>query len=102
MLAHVAFHDGRGRRLHVIAVLTATLVAAPAASAREPLPDTTEAYGVVLKDWTARHKVQRAIVVVRREGRIVYRSAAALTHHAGAPREPVEGHHRRLCGDADP
>jgi hypothetical protein len=96
MLAHVAFHDGRGRRLHVIAVLTATLVAAPAAS------DTTEAYGVVLKDWTARHKVQRAIVVVRREGRIVYRSAAALTHHAGAPREPVEGHHRRLCGDADP
>jgi CubicO group peptidase (beta-lactamase class C family) len=70
----MAFHDGRGRRLRVIAVLTATLVAAPAASANEPLPETTEAYGAVLKDWAARHKVQRAIVVVRREGRIVYRS----------------------------
>src|SRR3954470_18672673 len=75
MPAHVAFHDGRGRRLHVIAVLTATLVAVSAASAKEPLPDTTEAYGAVLKYWAARHKVQRAIVVVRRAGKIVYRDA---------------------------
>src|SRR5712671_4931738 len=76
MPVDMAFHDSRGSRLRFIAALTAALIAASnPAAAQTPLPDTPDAYGVVLKNWAARHGAQRAIVVVRREGRIVYRSA---------------------------
>ena len=76
MRLDMAFDDSRGSRLRFIASLTAALITTynPAA-AQTPLPDTPDAYGVVLKNWAARHGVQRAIVVVRREGRVVYRSA---------------------------
>ena len=59
-----------------VAVVLAVMVAtASAAVAQAPLPDTPEAFGTALKSWAARHKAAQAFVVVRRGGRIVYRSA---------------------------
>ncbi len=43
-----------------------------AAAAPEPLPETAEAFGVVLRDWVARHQLGQAVVVVRRRGKVVY------------------------------
>ena len=57
------------------AVLALTVAAACAAAAQPALPDTPEAFGAALKNWAARHKVAQALVVVRRDGRIVHRSS---------------------------
>src|SRR5215208_197860 len=56
----------------LIAAVPATLISA---AAQTPLPATPEAFGQALKAWAAEHRIKRAFVVVRREGRIVHRSA---------------------------
>jgi CubicO group peptidase (beta-lactamase class C family) len=56
----------------LMAPVLATLI--PAA-AETSLPATPEAFGQAIKAWAAEHHVKRAFVVVRREGRIVHRSA---------------------------
>jgi hypothetical protein len=58
---------------------------ASAAVAQAPLPDTPEAFGTMLKSWAAGTKAAQAFVVVRRDGRIVYRSAVGDID----PRAPV-------------
>ena len=40
-----------------------------------PLSDTPEAYTRVLTAWAEKHKVKRAIIVVRRDGRVVHQGA---------------------------
>src|ERR1043166_3891559 len=63
-------------RLRGAIAVAATLIASPAeAPAQGALPDTPEAFGVVLKKWAAAHGVQKAVVVVRHTNKIVYRSA---------------------------
>jgi CubicO group peptidase (beta-lactamase class C family) len=57
------------------AALIASMVAANAQLALPtPLPDTPEAFGTALKTWAAKYSIERALVVVRRQGKIVYRS----------------------------
>ena len=62
-------------RCFVAALLAAFIATNLPAFAQAPLPDTPEAFGVVLMNWAAKYGVQQALVAVRREGRIVYRSA---------------------------
>ena len=47
------------------------------AAAETSLPGTPEAFGEALKTWAATHRIKRAFVVVRRDGRIVYRPRSA-------------------------
>jgi CubicO group peptidase (beta-lactamase class C family) len=56
----------------LIAAVLATLTSA---AAQTSLPATPDAFGRALKIWAAEHGIKRAFVVVRREGRIVHRSA---------------------------
>jgi CubicO group peptidase (beta-lactamase class C family) len=57
------------------AALIATFVVANAQlSPPTPLPETPEAFGTVLNAWAAKYHVDRALVVVRRDGKIVYQS----------------------------
>jgi len=57
------------------AALIATIVVANAQlSLPTPLPETPEAFGTVLNAWAAKYHVDRALVVVRRDGKIVYQS----------------------------
>ncbi|MFL5100450.1 MAG: serine hydrolase domain-containing protein [Xanthobacteraceae bacterium] len=56
-------------------LIAAALAPLIAAAAETSLPATPEAFGQVLKIWAAKHRINRAFVVVRREGRIVHRSA---------------------------
>ena len=74
------------------------LRAAPASRARRAAGAAQAAFGEALKNWAAAHKIKRAFVIVRRDGRVVYTSALGRRDagHAGAPRQPVEGDHRRL------
>src|SRR5262245_50775720 len=72
MMMHRA---GRHLRHLMAAVPALTAAAVCAAAAQSPLPDTPEAFGVALKTWATAHKVAQAFVVVRRDGRIVHRSA---------------------------
>jgi CubicO group peptidase (beta-lactamase class C family) len=65
----------RHLRRVMAAVLALTVAAVGAAAAQSSLPDTPEAFGAALKNWAARHKVAQALVVVRRDGRIVHRSS---------------------------
>jgi CubicO group peptidase (beta-lactamase class C family) len=76
MLSDMARAWIRGRSMRFVAALSATLaVTTVTAAAQAPLPDTPEAYGVALKAWAARYHVERALVVVRHEGKIVYRTS---------------------------
>jgi len=57
------------------AALLATIVVANAQlSPPTLLPETPEAFGTVLNAWAAKYHVERALVVVRRNGKIVYQS----------------------------
>ncbi|MFL6803105.1 MAG: serine hydrolase, partial [Xanthobacteraceae bacterium] len=56
----------------LIAAVPATLISA---AAQTSVPATPEAFGQALKAWAAEHRIKRAFVVVRRDGRIVHRSA---------------------------
>jgi CubicO group peptidase (beta-lactamase class C family) len=63
------------RKAMIAAALIASMVAAKAQLAvPTPLPGTPEAYGAALKTWAARYNIDHALVVVRRQGEIVYRS----------------------------
>ena len=55
------------------AVLMLALVAARQVAAQGVEP--TQVFGEALKSWTATHRVRRAFVIVRREGRVVYNSS---------------------------
>ena len=64
------------RNAAIAAALIASMAAAKAQLALPaPLPGTTEVYGTVLKTWAAKYNIKNALVVVRRQGKIVYRSA---------------------------
>src|SRR5215216_713082 len=54
-------------------VMAALIVLAGPALAQPP--GTAETFGQALKAWAAQHRIKRAFVVVRRDGRIVYTSA---------------------------
>jgi CubicO group peptidase (beta-lactamase class C family) len=56
-------------------LMAAALAPLISATAETALPATPEAFGQALKTWAAEHRIKRAFVVVRREGRIVHRSA---------------------------
>jgi CubicO group peptidase (beta-lactamase class C family) len=56
-------------------VLAGTVAIAASAVAQTPLPDTPEAFGMVLTSWAARHQVKQTFIVVRHNDRIVYRSS---------------------------
>jgi len=76
MIAVAHYHPARCRRAYVVAaVLVAAVTIAAPATAQMPLPDTPEAFGMVLKSWAARHQVNQTFIVVRHNGRVVYRSA---------------------------
>src|SRR3954464_2426919 len=85
MMTDMAIRHAHVSRRKLIAALSAALIGlaitalatpAPAWAQRQTqLPPTPEAFGIVLKDWAARHRIQRAVVVVRRAGKIVYRDA---------------------------
>jgi CubicO group peptidase (beta-lactamase class C family) len=60
----------------VMAGLIATVLATMTSVAGETsLPTTPDAFSQALKAWVAAHRIERAFVVVRRDGRIVHRSA---------------------------
>jgi CubicO group peptidase (beta-lactamase class C family) len=60
----------------VIVVATAAIAAGGAAAqAQTSVSDTPEAFGVALRKWARDYEVERAIIVVRRQGSIVYRAA---------------------------
>jgi CubicO group peptidase (beta-lactamase class C family) len=55
------------------AVLMLALVAGRPAAAQGTEPG--QAFGEALKDWAATHRIRRAFVIVRREGRVVHTSS---------------------------
>jgi len=57
------------------AVLLSMVATGGSAVAQTPLPETPDAFSTVLKSWAARHRAAQAFVVVRRDGRIIHRSA---------------------------
>jgi CubicO group peptidase (beta-lactamase class C family) len=85
-------HSTRGisdrmQAFHLLAALLlgmASCSASPALAQRPALADTPEAFTQVLRDWTARHKVSKALVVVRRSGRIVHRAGIGGADVGGA------------------
>jgi CubicO group peptidase (beta-lactamase class C family) len=70
--------------LRIVTAVAAAL-AATGSAAQTPLPDTPQAFSIVLREWAESHGVERAIIVVRREGRIVYRSSVG----GADPAQPV-------------
>jgi CubicO group peptidase (beta-lactamase class C family) len=75
-VGHMGLGWMRRQAACVMAGLTAPVLAILISAAGETsLPATPEAFGQALKAWTAEHRIKRAFVVVRREGRIVHRSA---------------------------
>jgi CubicO group peptidase (beta-lactamase class C family) len=58
----------------VISALTTLAVAEPATS-RAETADAPAAFGLALKNWATAHKIKRAFIVARRDGRTVYTSA---------------------------
>ena len=56
--------------------------ATPAAQA--PLSDTPQAFSQVLAAWTTKHKVKQAVIVVRRNGRIVHQAGIGGANPADA------------------
>lgn len=76
MPMHIGLNRLGRRRLPVIAALTAALIVTTSpASAQTALPDTPEAFGAVFRSWAAKFGVEQGFVVVRRDGRIVHRTA---------------------------
>src|SRR5262245_42753734 len=65
----------RHHRYLMAAALAATVAMIAPAPAQVPPADTPDAFGTVLKNWAARHNVKQGFIIVRRDGRIVHRSA---------------------------
>jgi CubicO group peptidase (beta-lactamase class C family) len=63
---------GRHHRRWMAALSLATLAVASPASAEAVLPNSPEAFGRVVRAWSAENSVDRVILVVRRDNRIVY------------------------------
>jgi len=55
--------------------IVVALAALAAGEACAQLPDGPEAFGVALRSWARNHDIDHGLIVVRREGRIVHRSA---------------------------
>jgi CubicO group peptidase (beta-lactamase class C family) len=69
-----------------LAMAAGTVIALVAtAGAQTTSSDTPEAFGTVLKAWAANHDVDQAFIVVRHQGRIVYRAAVG----GADPEQPV-------------
>ncbi len=67
-----------GRRqiaCHMAGLMALVLTPVGSAPAQNLLPAKPEAFGQALKTWAAEHRVNRAFIVVRRDGQIVHRSA---------------------------
>src|SRR5262245_42401603 len=56
----------------LVILFGAMLPAAAQQAAAQPLSDTPEAFTQALTAWAAKHKVKKAVIVVRREGRVVH------------------------------
>jgi CubicO group peptidase (beta-lactamase class C family) len=60
---------------HMAGLIALVLAAVAAAATQSRLPAKPEAFGQALKAWAAEYRVNRAFIVVRRDGQIVHRSA---------------------------
>jgi CubicO group peptidase (beta-lactamase class C family) len=69
----------------IVIVATTIIAGSVRAQAQTTLSDTPEAFGMALRTWARQHDVERAFVVVRKQGRIVYRSAVG----GADPERPV-------------
>jgi CubicO group peptidase (beta-lactamase class C family) len=67
-----------------LALASACCTGTPALAQQAALSDTPEAFTQVLRDWTAKHKVGKAVVVVRRGGRTVHRAGIGGADTSGA------------------
>ena len=74
----------RRQGLGVMAALIALTIPG-AVAARAEAAGTPAAFGEVLKTWTVKHRIKRAFIVVRRDGRTVYTS----TWGGAKPDKPV-------------
>src|ERR1043166_5574681 len=75
----VADHVDMGRevaRRHTAGVMAALIASTilPLTPAAAQTSEVPAAFGAALKTWAAKHRIKRAFVIVRRDGRVVYAS----------------------------